>query len=507
MPIKNHRHGPEMIRSSKVIRYLILLLGLLAYTFSGLNWNVGITAWIAPALLLFYSRSSKWSGLLFLFLGLAFCSAVSKTAENVSGVFIIYITTGLSYGFLYCLPYLIDKHVVKKGVKFYSTLIFPSAVVSVEYVLSQLIGIWGNGAIAQFHNSNLIQISSVFGVFGISFLIAWFGSTLNWVVENGIKSKRLWTGLVIYGTVLSSVLLFGVIRQKSLPEAEDTVKVATIVGVTDIQQVYEDWEENIIGLSKNYAQEIPADIYSDSSDLEAMINRTDKALSNGAKIVVWNEISLLLMPSQTGSLVEKVKDLCAKYQAFVLIAVLEKNAGDLPKPFNNISILVDPECQILWNYQKYYLSHERLVTNTGSGPIPFADTEYGRIANTICADLDFSAYISQVGKESVDILLVPAFDWEEVTHYHAQMAAFAAIQYGVSIVRANGKGIAALYDTRGNIIAQSNTFKSDTKVNFAELPIIKATSIYSSIGDCFVYVWMVFLLIMIGLGFSKRVDI
>jgi apolipoprotein N-acyltransferase len=302
------------------------------------------------------------------------------------------------------LAYLIDKHVVKKGVKFYSTLIFPSAVVSVEYVLSLLIGIWGNGAIAQFHNSNLIQISSVFGVFGISFLIAWFGSTLNWVVENGIKSKRLWTGLVIYGTVLISVLLFGVIRQKSLPEAEDTVKVATIVGITDIQQVYEDWEENIIGLSKNYAQEIPAEIYSDSSDMEAMINRTDKALSNGAKIVVWNEISLLLMPSQTGSLVEKVKDLCAKYQAFVLIAMLEKNAGDLPKPFNNISILVDPECQILWKYQKYYLSHERLVTNTGSGPIPFADTEYGRIANTICADLDFSAYISQVGKESIDIL-------------------------------------------------------------------------------------------------------
>ena len=238
-----------------------------------------------------------------------------------------------------------------------------------------------------------------------------------------------------------------------------------------------------------------------------MINRTDKALSNGAKIVVWNEISLLLNPSQTGSLVEKVKDLCAKYQAFVLIAVLEKNAGDLPKPFNNISILVDPECQILWNYHKYYLSHERLVTNTGSGPIPFADTEYGRIANTICADLDFSTYISQVGKESVDILLVPAFDWEEVTHYHAHMAAFAAIQYGVSIVRANGMGITALYNTRGNIIAQSNTFKSDTKVTLAELPIIKATSIYSSIGDCFVYVWMVFLLIMIGLRFSKRVDI
>ena len=38
-------------------------------------------------------------------------------------------------------------------------------------------------------------------------------------------------------------IAFWRIRQKSLPEAEDTVKVATIVGVTDIKQVYEDWEE------------------------------------------------------------------------------------------------------------------------------------------------------------------------------------------------------------------------------------------------------------------------
>jgi apolipoprotein N-acyltransferase len=121
--------------------------------------------------------------------------------------------------------------------------------------------------------------------------------------------------------------------------------------------------------------------------------------------------------------------------------------------------------------------------------------------------LDFSAYISQIGKESVDILLVPAYDWEAVTPYHAHMAAFAAIQYGVHMVRANGKGITAFYDTRGNIRTQSNTFTSVAKVTFAEVPLTRVTTVYSVIGDRFVHVLLLFLLILTGLRFLKRVDI
>jgi len=497
-----------MIRKNKVLRYSILVIGLIACTFSGLNWNVGIAAWVAPALLLFYSRSSKWGEVFFLFLGLTICSAASKTAENVSGIFFIYLTTGLTYGFLYILPYMLDKLLVRRGVRYYSTLVFPSAVVATEYTLSLLIGIWGNSAIAQYHNSYLIQISSVLGIFSISFLIAWFGSTVNWIEKNGVKSRNRWTGVAVYVSVLVSVLLFGYIRQRALPEPEGTVKVAAIVGETDLQQVFEDWQEEIIGLSKNYDQEIPEEVFSGSSDLEIMIMRTHEALSSGAKIIVWNEVSLLLLPSQTSSIVERIKKLCLEYQAYVLIAVLEKNAGDLPKPFNNKSILINPDGEITWEYLKHFPHPmEKLIINSGSGPIPIADTDYGRISNVICYDLDIFSYTSLVGKESIDILLVPALDWEEVTTYHAHTAAYAAIQFGVNIVRANGKGITALYDTRGNMLMQTNTFLSDSKVTIAELPLTKATTVFSSIGNHFVHIWMVFLLIIIGLRLSKKVDI
>ena len=167
----------------KIVRYVFLIIGLIGYTISGLNWNIGIAAWIAPICLLYFTKNTKWLGFLFLFLGMALSAAISKTAENLSGLFIIYITTGLSHGVTNSLPYIIEKLLLKRENKFYSTLIFPCAVVLIEYLLSLAIGVWGNASIAQYYNFNLIQITSVFGIFGISFLVAWFASIINWIIK------------------------------------------------------------------------------------------------------------------------------------------------------------------------------------------------------------------------------------------------------------------------------------------------------------------------------------
>jgi apolipoprotein N-acyltransferase len=195
-------------------------------------------------------------------------------------------------------------------------------------------------------------------------------------------------------------------------------------------------------------------------------------------------------------------------RAFVLLAVLVKEAGDLPRPLNNQSILIKPSGEIAWTYLKSFLNPlEAMVINKGKGPIPYIDTEYGRIANAICADLDLSGYISQIGKKSIDLLLVPAFDWEEITPYHSHMAAFAAIQYGVPIIRANGKGIVAFYGYRGEVLKQNNTLNSDSKILYMEMPLDSTTTVYSSIGNLFVYVLMLFLLIATGLRIGKRTDL
>jgi len=481
----------------KTLGYIFLFVGLTGLTISGINWNIGTAAWIAPVFLLYFTKNMKWPGIFLFILGMSLSAAISKTAENLSGLFIIYMTTGLTHGIINSLPYIIEKLLNKRENKFYSTLVFPSAVIGIEYLLSLYLGVWGNTSIAQYYNFNLIQIASVFGIFGISFLVAWFASILNWIVKNGFDTKSIQKGLGVYGVVFVAVLLFGSVRTTFFPPQSKTVKAAAIVGETDLLHIFKEWEDGVMELSKNHDLEIPDAVFSGTSAIESQMEKTKVALSNGAKIVVWNEMSLILKQSQLDSLLNQVKNQCIKYNAYVLIAFLERNTSPLPKPFNNKSILVQPDGEIAWEYMKSFLTPlEGLIINKGGGAIPFIDTEYGRISNAICSDLDLSRYISQVGKNAIDILLVPASDWEQVTPYHSHMAAFAAIQYGVSIIRSNGKGIVAFYDYQGNVLAKTNTFLSDSKINYAEIPIQSTTTVYAMVGNIFVYVSLLFLLIV-----------
>lgn len=494
-----------MYKRKHFVKYSILFIGLVSYTFSGLNWNISIAAWIAPIFLLFFTKHNKWSGFIPFYIGMAVAAALSKTAENLSGLFIIYITTGLSQGLVNSLPYIIEKQLVKREDEFYSTLVFPSAVVLVEYLLSLVLGIWGNPSIAQYHYLDLIQISSVIGIFGISFLVAWLASVVNWIISNGAERKNIRKGLGIYAIVFSVALLYGGIRINIFPPRSGTVNVASIVSDTDLHQVFQRWEKEISALSENMKVKIPDDVFSFTSAIELQLHKTQEALHNGARIVVWNEISLILKQPQKDSLLIQIRKLCRENNGYVLAAFLEEETGLLPKPFNNISCLVTPEGEIAWTYVKSYLNPlEKLIINQGEANVPFMNSEYGRIGNAICSDVDITRYMSQIEKNRIDILLVPAFDWEEITPYHSNMAAFTAIQFGVSIVRSNGKGMVASYDYQGNVLTRINTLTSDKKINYSEIPIQSVTTVYSIIGDLFVYFCTVFLLIVAGFRIAKK---
>lgn len=494
-----------MYSRRSIVKYAILFAGLVSYTLSGLNWNIGIAAWVAPILLLYYTKKTKWPGFLLFYLCMVVSAGLSKTAENLSGLFVIYFTTGLSHGLVNSLPYVIEKLLVKREDKFYCTLVFPSAVVLVEYLLSLVLGIWGNSSIAQYHHLDLIQMTSLFGIFGISFLVTWLASIVNWFIINGVEQKYIRKGLGIYAIGLSVALLYGGIRINIFPPRSGTVNVASVISDTDIHQVFHQWEKEISVISENVEVEIPDDVYSSTSAVESQLRKTQEALKSGAKIVVWNEISLILKQPQKDSLLLQIRRLCIENKGYVLTAFLEEEKDKLSKPFNNTSSLITPDGEIAWTYVKSYLNPlEKLIINQGEAKVPFIDTEYGRIGNAICSDIDLTRYMTQIGNNRIDILLVPAFDWEEITPYHSHMAAFTAIQFGASIVRSNGNGIVASFDYQGNVLARTNTFTSDTKINYAEIPVQSTSTLYSEIGDTFAYIVILFLLFILGLRLMHK---
>lgn len=80
---------------------------------------------------------------------------------------------------------------------------------------------------------------------------------------------------------------------------------------------------------------------------------------------------------------------------------------------------------------------------------PSIETPYGKLSGVICWDTDYQEVMWQVGQMDVDILLSPSYVWPEIGTMHAKMAAFRAIENGVTIVRQEDDGISALIDPFG----------------------------------------------------------
>jgi apolipoprotein N-acyltransferase len=484
---------------------LLLLIGAFFLTLSGINWYIGIAAWLAPLLLLQYTRNVKWIYILPFFLIVAVSGMISQSCNNLFDLFIIDLINGFSFAIFYSISYLVDKLLYKKGNHFIYTLVFPSIVVIIEFLVSSKIGTWGVVAHTQFSFKPFIQISSITGLYGISFMVTWAASVINWLIEQKTLIQGLRKGGIIYLTLFLAVVLFGFIKLKTGDNNSKNVKIACIVSETDVHTLVADNQETFKRLSDNYQLQVPDELFSDRSLLDSLFSRTQKASDMGAKIIVWNELSLILNQTQKLDLLSEIKAFCKTNQVYILPAFLEYMLSENNKPFYNRSVLLNPDGGVSWEYSKSFLHPyaESPVINAGNYSIPYIDTEYGRMGNVICADLDLPNYIAQAGKNSVDIMLVPAFDWEGITPLHSQMACLAGIQYGFAVVRSNGKGLSAVYDHKGNERSSMNTFKSDEKIVLAEIPIKSKSSIYSKTGEILAYLCFAFLLFITFIRIRK----
>ncbi|MCB9271819.1 MAG: hypothetical protein H6561_20005 [Lewinellaceae bacterium] len=108
----------------------------------------------------------------------------------------------------------------------------------------------------------------------------------------------------------------------------------------------------------------------------------------------------------------------------------------------------------------------------GDGIIPGISTQTGVISPAICYDLDFPELVSQVSRHHTDLLVVPTGDWKSISPYHTYMAAFRAIENGVSVLKAVTGGLSAYIDHNGKILAQSDYYDPHSPgIVYVNLPV------------------------------------
>ena len=162
------------IKPNKYVSLLFLLAGTLLVGFSMGRWLAPLAAWIGPVLIMRYYRDHKVVRSYLLVLAACSLSFLIGFGANWASQFpmVMVPILGIFYGFLWSLPYLADRLVGPQLRGFSSTLVYPLAVTALEFVNTQTnpIGTWGATGFTQYGVLPVMQLASVTGMIGITFL-------------------------------------------------------------------------------------------------------------------------------------------------------------------------------------------------------------------------------------------------------------------------------------------------------------------------------------------------
>lgn len=476
--------------SSKKLSFLYLFLGTLASYLSAwtISWSVAV--WILPFAMISYTRQSS-KGML----SLAFLALSVANFFTVHGAWHMGLGLESAFGAIMTLPLFIaliaDRILHRKLDPLKASFVFPAVWTLFDYLYSFIPGMGDifSPSLGQFHFSQLIQMVSITSIFGLTFLIGWFGSVAATIAasHNTLENwKRPALAFIVTFTV---IFTFGSARFGYFDHDVETVRIASIT--SEHEQNY--WEEIIdIGTPRSDAQHFLEEFQALEDKL---FENTIRAANAGAEIIFWAEAAAPMYEDHEEAYFARASEVARENNIYLQTASIVMRYED-PMTENQATLFA-PDGSVLYNYQKT----QTWYPTESDGIIPFADTPYGRISTVICFDLDFPTWMRQVAKANTDILLVPGFDTLEISPYHTESGLFRGIEGGFNIVRGANESTSMAIDSTGRVLAIQDSFRTENNIMYSDVPTEGRTTIYGKVGNWFP--WFT-LLGFIGLIWSAR---
>ncbi len=373
--------------------------------------------------------------------------------------------------FIFLLPYLYDRLLAPKLPGFASTWVLPLSRTALDYLIS-LVSPFGTIASPAYTQSGflpLLQIVSVTGMWGVTFLIFWFAAVVNWAWEEGFEWRRIRRGVALWAGTLTLVLLLGQLRLALFRPTSSTVRVVAITAF--------DARASRLPEEGAALREASARIRED------YLARSEREALAGAQIVCWPEVAVPVTREDEGRLIERGRALARRDGIYLLMSL--HTLGNPGEQSDNKMVLAGPSGPILWDYLKTKTFPD--PDRPGDGKIPTAETPRGKLAGAICLDMDFPGLIRQAGQKRADILLAPYLDWRAIAPLHARIAVFRAIENGVSLVRPASNGLSLAVDYQGRVLAAMDHFAARDRVLRAQIPTRGVATVYSRVGDLFAW--------------------
>lgn len=497
--------------------YCWLLLGLFLMLFSYGIFNTGICAWLfAISLIRYINIRTKWSSILWMLLGAVVVANITFWGLVEDGFNImnqVYCTfNGIRMWAPFFVYFLCRKFGAKKLIAYFA---FPTTVAAVEFFVDNpFVSVMTSLSVSQFWNIGLMQLSSVTGVVGVSFIVTLCACVVNYIWEDGINKKTV-INAVTYGIVVVLITGIGMSSVKKITTGDQTVRVAASVEDINLFAENSDIFEEYDGTAKDKVIKASLDIIE---------GRAKDAAYGGSSVLVFPEDAFMCTEDKTEYFISEVKRIAKENNVNILLPLLRMPDVGVQDDTDVINFLVQLKTRITESGQKeintlnfidrsgelrntYVKNHlvpvvEEPFTEKGDGKTPIVEVDGIKYTYLICADYTSNHYAYNGGE--ADILLNPSYDWEAFQYFTSYGVQARAIECGFSILRNPVNGNIILYDYHGRPLYMANAMNVHMGIIYLDIPKEGRQTFYEMTGNWFPWLCVVYSVFAVFSGFVIR---
>ena len=381
--------------------------------------------------------------------------------------------------------------------------------VALEMVIARLFtGFpWNQLGASQYQLTPLIQIASIAGVYGVSFLVVWvslslFSAGLMVVLRPTVRS--IWLGEIFLPVIVVALVFnYGFRQLSNEPPAPRTLR-ATLV-------------------QPSIPQTLIWDTSRDQERFRELIHLSERALSNRTDLLIWPEAAVPSFARWNTNIYPAITNLVRQHRVWLVlgsddIARVPQATGGDGYEYYNASFLVNPDGEFVERYRKRklvifgeyiplvrWLPFVKWFTPIEGGftpgvrPIPFLPRNPdAKTSVLICYEDIFPHVVREYADDDTDFLINITNDgWfgrSGAAMQHAQMAVLRAVENRRAVARCANSGISMFILPTGKVLQPTPLYQQTVTVE--SLPLLSARTFYSHFGDVFQY--GLILLIAIG---------